>query len=68
MELLYRLNKNPQLLYRAGQLALSLGRCNDALRLFSAAGKGFPVQSDYARFSARLVDQLAAGQCRQVRL
>lgn len=68
MEKLYNLNKDPVLLYRSAQLALALGRCDDALRLFLHAGKVFPVQSDYARFSRRLADQLAAGRCRQERL
>ena len=68
MEKLYHLNRDPMLLYRSGQLALALGRCDDALRLFTEAEKSFSVHSDYARFSSRLADQLASGRCRQERL
>jgi tetratricopeptide (TPR) repeat protein len=65
MENLYRLNKDPMMLYRSGQLAIALGRCEDALRLFTEAGKAFPVQSEYNRFSTKLADGLASGRCRQ---
>jgi hypothetical protein len=68
MEMLYRLNKDPMLLYRSGQLSIALGRCDDALKFFAEAGKAFPAQSEYARVSTRLADSLASGRCRQVRL
>jgi len=68
MEKLYRLNKDPMLLYRSGQLSLALGKCDDALRLFTDAEKAFPAQSEYVRISARLADSLASGRCRQERL
>lgn len=68
MEKLYGLNKDPFLLYRSGQLSLALGRCDDALRLFTQAEKAFPKQSEYTRISARLADNLAARGCRQERL
>lgn len=64
MEKLYRLNKDPVLMYRAGQISLVQGRCDEALRLFNTAAKAFPVESDYARFSLRLVKQLGSGTCR----
>lgn len=68
MEKLYLLNKDPMLLYRAGQLSVAQGCCDDALRLFAAAAKAFPVKSEYSRFSTRLADSLASGGCRQEHL
>ena len=68
MEKLHGLNKDPMLLYRSGQLSLALGRCDDALRLFTQAEKAFPKQSEYTRISARLANNLASGRCRQERL
>jgi tetratricopeptide (TPR) repeat protein len=54
MEKLYRLNKDPMLLYKAGQLSLALDRCDDAFRFFIEAGKCMPQKSDYARFANKL--------------
>jgi tetratricopeptide (TPR) repeat protein len=59
------LNKDPMMLYSAGQLSLSLGDCNVALRLFTEAGNMFPAQSEYARISRRLAASLSTGRCRR---
>jgi protein O-mannosyl-transferase len=64
MERLYRLKKDPMLLYRLGQLFISGGNCDQALIFFREAGKVFPPESEYAVFSKKLVDKLASGRCR----
>lgn len=68
MEKLYRLNKDPMLLYRTGQLSLALGKCDTALKYFTEAVAAFPTQSEFARFSTRLAESLSTGRCRQERL
>jgi hypothetical protein len=65
MEKLYRLNKDPMLLYNTGQLLLSLGDCSAAARSFAESRSAFQNQSSYSRISARLADDLVAGRCRR---
>jgi protein O-mannosyl-transferase len=62
---LYKLNKDPMLLYRSGQLCLAMGRGEEALRLFRESKKKFSDMSEYARFASRLVSSLEEGRCRQ---
>jgi hypothetical protein len=62
---LYKLNKDPMLLYRSGQISLALGHCSDALEFFRDSEKSFPGPNEYARFASRLARSLEEGRCRQ---
>lgn len=56
---LYGINHNPDLLYRAGQLALALGERGRAKGLFAEAASAFPVKSPYAGFASKLAARLS---------
>ena len=60
-EKLYRLNKDPMLLYRTGQLSLFLGKRDEACRIFLEAGNCLPPKSEYALFANKLADSLCRG-------
>lgn len=59
MRELYAINADPMLLYRAGQLALYLGKRDESRELFEQASVSFPAKSAYGTFAKKLADNLA---------
>jgi len=59
MRELYEISKDPMILYRSGQLALSLGKCNESRMLFEKASNSFRPEVTYAIFAKKLADNLA---------
>jgi len=55
---LYRLNKDPMLLYRAGQLSLYVGDRLNARKFFMDAKDNLPATSEYRGFALKLVQNL----------
>jgi len=56
---LYLLNKDPLLLYRAGQLSLFAGDRVAAQRYFRKAATNLPATSEYSKFAAKLSRKLS---------
>lgn len=62
MRELYAINADPMLLYRAGQLALYLGKRNESRELFQQASVSFPAKSAYGAFAKQLAGNLTGKQ------
>jgi protein O-mannosyl-transferase len=58
LEALYVLNKDPLLLYRAGQLSLFVGDRAGARRYFKKALDNLPATSEYSGFASKLFKKL----------
>jgi len=59
LEALYVLNKDPLLLYRAGQLSLFVGDRAGARTYFRKALDSFPATSEYSGFASKLCRKLS---------
>lgn len=64
MEKLHKINKNPQLLYRAGQISLELKDCNSALRLFKAVQNDSRTPADLKNAALSFTNNLEREICR----
>ncbi|MGD0584755.1 MAG: hypothetical protein ABSA86_03125 [Oryzomonas sp.] len=62
LEALYVLNKDPMLLYRAGQLSLFVGDRAGARRYFKKAFDNLPATSEYSKFALKLFKKLTYTQ------
>ena len=62
LEALYVLNKDPMLLYRAGQLSLFVGDRAGARRYFKKAFDSLPATSEYSGFASKLFRKLTYSQ------
>jgi len=63
MTALYNLNKDSLLLYNAGQIALALGKCDEAEKIFLEAGRALPPDDTYGRTSRRIAAALNQNRC-----
>jgi len=57
----FKLTKNPMILYREGQLLLTLNKKREAGEVFARAAAVFPKQNLYRGFSEKLAGKLAKG-------
>ena len=64
-EELFAIKKDPHILYRTGQFALSLGDRASAEEWFRRAAKAFPPESEYSVYASRLSARLEAKRNRQ---
>jgi len=64
MEKLHKINKKPQLLYRAGQISLDLKDCNSALRLFKAVQNDSRATTELKNAALSFTSNLELQSCR----